>query len=604
MFSRASTSAAHGARSVHLVSRGCRPLAAAASSPVPGGVFASVSVTAERCYSTEVSGGNVKNIAVIGGGITGLSTAHHLAKFAPKGTSITLYEGSARLGGWLDTQKVEFTHDGKKKSIQFERGPRTLRSYASETWRLDDLVIYGLLLDLGIEPSFHHVSGRYFCLDGKIVSPTMANLLADQKLRKVWLPVLKAWFRMKRKRLGTFDAMQSKQPPKDMSVGEFIRMLGGKSPLLDQLVSGGLHGIWGGDIDRLSMPMVLPKFWYNFWYKESRSNIHLPESETRLLHYLLADGADEVRAQEIVRLVKQSRKGNLMTLPGGMSSLPKAIAENLGQMSDVTINLGQPVTGLEYDESNDQILLSTSKTTSPMRYDKVISTINAKHLYQIAPAELPSLAGSESVTITAVNLFYPKEGLNHPYRGLGYLVPRNDESYHDKNGLLGVFFDSDALPNAAAEPKGTKLFVLLRGSHAEADAVATARAVLRDHLGINPSEPCVALARVNADCLPQHNVGHRDRMAKADAELASAFRGRLAVAGPSYAGVGIAGSIRAGFDIASHTLGALEGHVGSTGLAEFGEHDVTPVDYLSRESLAWIGRRVRPETPLWWHLIR
>ncbi|KAL2757642.1 hypothetical protein ACRALDRAFT_1060971 [Sodiomyces alcalophilus JCM 7366] len=604
MFSRTSTSVAHGARSVQLVSKSCSLVAVQQHAVTAASWPHSGRASAVRCYSTEVSDGKVQNIAVIGGGITGLSTVHHLAKFAPKGTSITLYEGTNRLGGWLDTQKVEFSHNGEDKLIQFERGPRTLRSYASETWRLDDLVIYGLLLDLGIEPSFHRVSGRYFCLDGKIVSPTMGNLLADQKLRKLWSPVLKAWFRMKRKRLGSFDAMKDKQPPKDMSVGDFMRMIGGQSPLLDQLVSAGLHGIWGGDIDRLSMPSVLPKFWYNFWYKESRKGIHMPESEIRLLHHLFADGADESRGQEIMKLVKQSRKGNLMTFPGGMSTLPKAIAEKLAQISGVTINLGQPVTGLGYDESNNQVLLSTSKTPSPIGYDKVISTINAKHLYQIAPAALPSLAESESVTITAVNLFYPKEGLNHPYRGLGYLVPRNDESHHDKNGLLGVFFDSDALPDSAGEPKGTKLFVLLRGAHAEADAIATARAVLRDHLGINPSEPCVAIARVNADCLPQHNVGHRDRMAQADADLASAFRGRLAVAGPSYAGVGIAGSIRAGFDIASHTTGVLEGRVGSTGLAEFGAHDMTPVDFISRESLAWIGRKIRPEAPLWWHLIR
>lgn len=381
MFSRASTSAVPGVRSVQLVSRSCCPLVAVqqqqhavttASVPVLGRAGAA------RGYSTQGPDGKIQNIAVIGGGITGLSTAHHLAKFAPKGTSITLYEGANRLGGWLETQKVEFTHDGQKKLIQFERGPRTLRSYSSETWRLDDLVIYSLvclspfflagkflhwtnasfkLLDLGIEPAFHRVSGRYFCFDGKIVSPTMANLLADQKLRKLWSPVLKAWFRMKRKRLGNFDAMQHKLPPEDMSVGDFMRMIGGDSPLLDKLVSAGLHGIWGGDIDRLSMPSVLPKFWYNFWYKESRNGIHMPESEVRLLQYLFADGADETRAQEIIRLVKQSRKGNLMTFPGGMSSLPKAIAESLGQVPGVTINVGQPVTGLGYDQSNNQVLV-------------------------------------------------------------------------------------------------------------------------------------------------------------------------------------------------------------------------------------------------------
>lgn len=555
-----------------------------------------------RSYSTEPSADVPRNIAVIGGGMTGLSTAHHLAKFAPQGTTVTLYEAGNRLGGWLDTQKVELTHEGKKRLVQFERGPRTLRSYASETWRLDDLVIYNLLLDLGIEPSFHRISGRYFCLDGKIVSPTVGQLFSDVKLRKLWLPLFKAWFRMKRKRLGSFDAMDKKQPPKDMSVSEFIRMIGGDARILDQLVSAGMHGIWGGNIDRLSMASVLPRFWYNFWYKESRDGVHLPETEVRLLRFLFGDESS-APSQEIINLVKQSRKGNLMSFPGGMSTLPKAIAERLGQAPNVKVELGQPVTALQYDESSKQILLSTPKTSSPVAYDKVISTITAKHLHQISPQQLPSLGESEAVTITAVNLWYPKEGLNAPYRGLGYLVPRNDAGHNDKNGLLGVFFDSDAISRPADEPLGTKLFVLLRGELAESDAIAAARDILKDHLGIDPSEPCVALSRINRDCIPQQNVGHRGLMRRADADLASAFGGRLAVAGPSYAGVGIAGSIRAGFDIASHTTGALPGHVGSTGLAEF-QRDTVPVDYLSRDSLAWIGRKIQPQAPLWWHLIR
>lgn len=88
---------------------------------------------------------NPKNIAVIGGGITGLSTAHYLAKYASKGTTITLYEASDRLGGWLNTQHVGIEYNGAKSTVRFERGPRTLRSYAMDTWKMDDLVLYDLV---------------------------------------------------------------------------------------------------------------------------------------------------------------------------------------------------------------------------------------------------------------------------------------------------------------------------------------------------------------------------------------------------------------------------------------------------------------------------
>lgn len=88
---------------------------------------------------------NVKNIAVIGGGITGLSTAHYLAKYANPGTTVTLYEASDRLGGWLRTEHVEFEHKGQTATVRFERGPRTLRSFAKDTWKMDDIVLFDLV---------------------------------------------------------------------------------------------------------------------------------------------------------------------------------------------------------------------------------------------------------------------------------------------------------------------------------------------------------------------------------------------------------------------------------------------------------------------------
>lgn len=63
-----------------------------------------------------------KDVAIIGGGITGLATAHFLSEWSPD-TRITLFEGGKRLGGWLHSEVVE-TSNGK---VIFEKGPRTLR---------------------------------------------------------------------------------------------------------------------------------------------------------------------------------------------------------------------------------------------------------------------------------------------------------------------------------------------------------------------------------------------------------------------------------------------------------------------------------------------
>ena len=65
---------------------------------------------------------NAHDVAVLGGGITGLATAYYLTRELPK-AKITIYEASDRLGGWLSSKRVPV----KDGTVLFEAGPRTLR---------------------------------------------------------------------------------------------------------------------------------------------------------------------------------------------------------------------------------------------------------------------------------------------------------------------------------------------------------------------------------------------------------------------------------------------------------------------------------------------
>ena len=71
------------------------------------------------------------HIAVLGGGITGLSSAYHLARKFPT-TKITLIEGSNHVGGWLDSHRVNVGGG----TVLLEKGPRTLRSSSKATSEL------------------------------------------------------------------------------------------------------------------------------------------------------------------------------------------------------------------------------------------------------------------------------------------------------------------------------------------------------------------------------------------------------------------------------------------------------------------------------------
>jgi oxygen-dependent protoporphyrinogen oxidase len=82
---------------------------------------------------------------VLGGGLTGLTTAYYLTKFLPD-ARVTIYEASNRLGGWVDTEQVAVkTPDGKKGTVRFERGARVVSPLFNSLARWDDLVLYELV---------------------------------------------------------------------------------------------------------------------------------------------------------------------------------------------------------------------------------------------------------------------------------------------------------------------------------------------------------------------------------------------------------------------------------------------------------------------------
>jgi oxygen-dependent protoporphyrinogen oxidase len=76
------------------------------------------------------------NVAVLGGGLTGLSAAYHLARRNPH-VHVTLYEKTPRLGGWVRSERVELDDlDGNRASLVLEAAPRTLRPNAKSVLEL------------------------------------------------------------------------------------------------------------------------------------------------------------------------------------------------------------------------------------------------------------------------------------------------------------------------------------------------------------------------------------------------------------------------------------------------------------------------------------
>lgn len=76
------------------------------------------------------------HIAILGGGLTGLSSAFHLSRKFPN-SCITLLEKRSRFGGWVCSERVQVEDkQDNTASVVLEAGPRTLRPNANAVLEL------------------------------------------------------------------------------------------------------------------------------------------------------------------------------------------------------------------------------------------------------------------------------------------------------------------------------------------------------------------------------------------------------------------------------------------------------------------------------------
>ncbi|KAL7942386.1 hypothetical protein V8C42DRAFT_154883 [Trichoderma barbatum] len=492
------------------------------------------------------------SVAVLGGGLTGLTTAYYLAKWLPATTKITLLEGGHRLGGWIRTDRVPVKVGGVEGVVNFERGPRSFSSLNKSTWRFDDLVLWDLALDLGLKVASPPDKPRYIYYPDHLVPLPPHTSLAAFASEPVVLESLWAGFGYVMRRL---FSKKDGVPVQDLSIADWIYHITGSKAVAENLASAMVHGIYGGDIYTLSARSVLDRFYWVHYLPGLGPNIrHMAISEQTFME---AMGQDP----QIRKLAQQPRGALLNFGETGMETLPIALGDALNGQSNVEVKLNAKVTELDYDSETGLIKITTDQNSSD-KYDKVISTLPSQHLARITD-DIPSLGSSHAVSIMTVNIWYPQTNLKPP--GFGYLIPLSVPPEQNPERALGVFFDSDVGVKGPDEPAGTKLFVLMGGHFyddkkkhgptvpipSEEEAIQQAKALLERHLGIPQSTPCFAMARLASECIPQYDSGHQDSMAAADQELRDGFKGRLAVAGGSYTKIGAMGALRNGYDIAN-----------------------------------------------------
>ena len=184
-------------------------------------------------------------VAIVGGGIAGLATAHRLVTAPRNGTSIdvALFEESTHLGGKLEAVEVGGVQLEAGADSFVTRKPQAVE-LCTELDLFDELVVPG-------------TSGTFVLRDGRLIPFPQRQALGVPADRSELL----RWPGMSRR--GRWRAaMDTLKPPgapeKDVSIGKLVRTRLG-SEALHVLVGPVLGGLSAGDPDRLSVQATFPE---------------------------------------------------------------------------------------------------------------------------------------------------------------------------------------------------------------------------------------------------------------------------------------------------------------------------------------------------------
>ncbi|HUS19510.1 MAG TPA: protoporphyrinogen oxidase [Terriglobales bacterium] len=437
----------------------------------------------------------MKRVAIIGGGIAGLSAAYYLQKAR---IDFTLFEGSGRFGGMIDSERTP-------EGFMVEAGPDSFLSAkpaASELARE---------LGLGDElvPSNDAQRKTYILLEGRLVAiPDGMQLMVPTRS---W-PVMTSHLFTFSTKLRMAREFLFPPPPLaenvDESVASFVARHFGNE-IVDRLANPLLAGVYGGDSSRLSVRAVLPM---------------MVGSEAK--HGSLVRGAlrSGVTGKPAVPL--------FTTMRGGMRQLVDTLAARLPAEC---LRMKTPVTTITRTNASWNVA-GESFTDIVLA---VPAAVAATLLWPLDPVLSALLGKVTSTSCITVALGYGRaEELQLP-PGFGFLVPRGEKKH-----LLACTFVHRKFDGRAPEGSALLRAFLTSGLEESDEAIiGKVRAELGEVLNIR-QQPLMARVRRWPSAMPQYEVGHLERMKQIDERVGTLIGLRLT--GNAYHGIGIPDCVRGG----------------------------------------------------------
>jgi oxygen-dependent protoporphyrinogen oxidase len=477
----------------------------------------------------------MRRIAIIGGGIAGVTAAYELGRLARDGAPVeaTLFEASTRLGGIVETVR--------EGGFIIETGP--------DGWVTEKPWARELALELGLADDLipsNDATRRTYILqadtlkvipDGlRMMVPTDLDALDQSDL---FSPAARQAYRDEPLRAAELKASS---PLGDESIAHFVQRHFG-TEVLETIASPLLSGVLGGDVATLSVRAVMAPF------------VAMEHTHGSLITALQSRLAQTTPAPIFTSL----RSGTATLIERMVATLPPA-----------WLRLNSPVAEIIREEIGWTVRCSGTKGAT-QHFDEVFLCTpvdTARTLLAPHDPEAAALLKMESSSALIVAFALPDASLFPVPRGFGFLVPPKAAGagapigLHPKSAaslLLACTFSDQKFDHRV--PSGARLIrAFFGGSTAERmmrcgnDEIASiARLELARILGPMPAAQ-ITVVRRWPQSLPQYSVGHLDRMA----ELATCIAQipGLHLLGNGYRGVGLPDLIRDSRMVARTVAGA------------------------------------------------
>jgi oxygen-dependent protoporphyrinogen oxidase len=464
-----------------------------------------------------------KHVAIIGGGISGLSAAFALEEKRRGGVPVeyVLYESSPRLGGVLVTDHVE--------GCLVEAGPDSFLS--EKPWAADLCKKIGL----GDQLIGSNDSERktYILTNGKLVE--MPDGLMFMVPTKILPTIFSPLFSMRTKlRMAAEWFHPPHRATGDETVAAMVERHYGPE-MVDRLADPLLSGVYGGEASQLSVRAVLARF-----------------AEMEAKHGSL--GRAMLAARKKMAAASNGPARPLFTsLKEGMQQMVDALLSHLDAgalrpsspvQSVIPQDGGWTVSAGYESDHFDALIIAT-----PAQAASALLRLADENLSR----ELGEIRYSSSVTVT---LGYDETVRRSLPPGFGFLVPRSEG-----RRMLAATFVHNKFPHRAPENRAI-IRCFLGGARDEQildqsdeQILNIVRGELKQIIGLTADSLFTRVYKWKA-AMAQYSVGHLERLERI--ETLRRQLPRLALAGNGFNGIGVPDCVRSGTEAANRVVTDLQ----------------------------------------------